>query len=324
MIGGAAAYGGTAISATSAGSYSISPVVGTLVASNYAFSFSDGALTINKATPTLSISNSPQIYTGSTIAATVSGSVAGTVSNVKYDGSSTVPTNAGTYAVTANLVPTDGTNYNSLTDVSAGNFAISKVTPTLSISNSPQTYTGSAIGATVNGSVPGTISNVKYGGSLTVPTNAGTYAVTANLVPTDGTNYNSLTDVSAGNFVINQATQSITFTSTNTVFNTVADYNPGATSATSGINAISYASSNPAVATIVSGNIHVTGVGQTTITASQASSTNYNAANATQTLTVVAYTSITTQPSGYSILATGANPTALTVTAIGTSLRYQG
>src|SRR5512143_1191152 len=63
------------------------------------------------------------------------------------------------------------------------------------------------------------------------------------------------------------------------------NYAPGAT-ASSGL-AVSYASSNPAVATIVSGNVHIVGAGTTTITASQAGNTNYNAApNITQALTV--------------------------------------
>src|SRR5262249_9182562 len=77
---------------------------------------SDSAtLTVNKATPTLSITNSPQAYTGSPIAAIVIGSVAGSVSNVRYPGNtSTPPTNVGTYAVTANFNPTDNTSYNSL------------------------------------------------------------------------------------------------------------------------------------------------------------------------------------------------------------------
>jgi autotransporter-associated beta strand protein len=177
---------------------------------------------ISKVTPTLSISNSTITYTGTEVAATVTGSVAGTVSSVKYDGSDTVPSTAGTYAITADFTPTDGINYNSLTAASAGNFVISKATPTLSISNSPQTYTGSAIASTVTGSVAGTISNVKYGGSATVPTNAGTYAVTANLVPTDGTNYNSLTDVSAGNFVIDKATLTITAGNQSVCYGTAA------------------------------------------------------------------------------------------------------
>jgi hypothetical protein len=51
--------------------------------------------------------------------------VAGTVSNVLYSGSSTVPSAAGTYAITANFTPSNTTDYNTLTNASAGNFVIS-------------------------------------------------------------------------------------------------------------------------------------------------------------------------------------------------------
>jgi hypothetical protein len=79
-------------------------------------------------------------------------------------------------------------------------------TPTLSVTNSPVTYNGSAQAATVTGSVSGTVSSVKYNGSATVATAAGTYAITANFAPTDSTDYSSLTAASAGNFVINNNT----------------------------------------------------------------------------------------------------------------------
>ena len=85
------------------------------------------------------MTNSPVTYNGSAQSATVSGSVAGTVSNVLYSGSSAAPTAAGTYAITANFTPTDTTDYNSLTGASAGNFVINKATPTLSVTNSPVT-----------------------------------------------------------------------------------------------------------------------------------------------------------------------------------------
>jgi hypothetical protein len=66
-----------------------------------------------------------------------------------------------------------------------------------------------------------------------------------------------------------------------------ADYAPGATSATSAVNPITYTSSNTAVAEILSGNIRIIGAGTTIITASQASSANYNAAtDVAQTLNV--------------------------------------
>ncbi len=80
----------------------------------------------------------------------------------------------------------------------------SKTNPTLRVTNSPVTYNGSARSAQVSGSVAGTVSNVLYSGSSTVPSGPGTYAITANFTPTDTTHYNSLTHASAGNFVINQ------------------------------------------------------------------------------------------------------------------------
>ena len=72
------------------------------------------------------------------------------MTNILTGGAAT-QTTAGTYAVTADFVPTDTTNYTTLTGFSAGNFVINKATPTatLAVNNSPQTYTGSAQAATV-------------------------------------------------------------------------------------------------------------------------------------------------------------------------------
>ncbi len=165
--------------------------------------------TVTIGTPTLSISNTP-VYNASSHSATVIASAAGTVSNVLYAGSATAPTNAGSYAITADFAATDNTNWTNLTGASAGTFVISKATPTLSISNSPQTYTGSAQAATVSASVEGTVTNVLYAGSGTAPTNANSYAVTANFAATDNTNYNNLTGASAGSFTISQLALTIT------------------------------------------------------------------------------------------------------------------
>jgi len=182
----------------------------------YIFTYVGGTLTVNKATPTLSVTNSPVTYDGSPHSATVAGSVPGTVSNILTGGSAT-KTNAGTYAVTANFVPTDTANYNSLTSASAGNFIINKATPILSVTNSPVTYDGSPHAATVTASVSGTASNILTGGSAT-QTNAGTHAVTANFVPTDTANYNSLVGASAGNFVINKVTPTLSVTNSPVVY----------------------------------------------------------------------------------------------------------
>lgn len=63
------------------------------------------------------------------------------------------------------------------------------------------------------------------------------------------------------------------------------DFGGGATSLNT-TQPIIYSSNNPAVATIVGGNIHITGAGTATITASQASDGFYPAASVMQTLTV--------------------------------------
>lgn len=78
----------------------------------------------------------------------------------------------------------------------------------------------------------------------------------------------------------------ITFPALTGVAYGVADFAPGATS-TNATTPVLYASSNAAVATIVDGKIHVTGVGTTTITASQPQDeTHFAAENATRDLVV--------------------------------------
>jgi gliding motility-associated-like protein len=80
--------------------------------------------------------------------------------------------------------------------------------------------------------------------------------------------------------------QVITFAPLPTVPYGSADIMPNATSTNNTIG-ITYTSSNKAIATIVAGNIHITGAGTVTITASQAGDLTYGpAAPVTQTLTV--------------------------------------
>ena len=98
---------------------------------------------------------------------------------------------------------------------------------------------------------------------------------------------------SVGAYEDAKMSQSITFPvfATKTYGN--ADFIPGATSNTSSVVPITYTSSIGAVATIVAGQIHLTGAGQTTITASQASNTNYNAASNVQKVLTVSTATLT-------------------------------
>jgi predicted outer membrane repeat protein len=210
---------GGSVSKINAGTYEVTADFTPTDTANYnsLVGASAGDFTISKANPTLSVTNSPILYDGSPHSATVTGSVFGTVSNI-LTGGSVSQTNAGTYAVTADFIPTDTANYNSLTDALAGDFIINKITPTLSVTNSPVTYDGLPHSATVTGSVPGTASNILTGGSV-VKTDVGTYAVTADFTPDDATNYNSLSGAPAGNFIINKATPTLFVTNSPITYN---------------------------------------------------------------------------------------------------------
>jgi len=134
-----------------------------------------------KNTPAVVVANSPVIYQASTQAAVVNGSVAGTVSNVKYDGSATLPTAAGTYAITADFVADDTVNFGSLAAAPAGSFVIQKAVAGISLANLAQTYDGTSKSATATTVPAGLTVALTYDGSGTPPISAGSYTVFANV-----------------------------------------------------------------------------------------------------------------------------------------------
>jgi Galactose oxidase, central domain len=178
------------------------------------------SVTIGKATPTVTIAFSPNsvsfdanphaaiaTVTGVNSALLTGSDGTTTITYLKSGNPSGTPTNAGSYTASASFISSNA-NYNNASSTMDATLTISRATPTatLTVTNSPQNYDNSAKSATVGvtSSVPGTVVNVVTG-AATTQTNAGTYAVTADFVPDDTTNYNSLLGLSAGNFVINKA-----------------------------------------------------------------------------------------------------------------------
>ncbi|MEI8086405.1 MAG: MBG domain-containing protein, partial [Paludibacter sp.] len=255
-------YTASSTQPTTAGTYT---VIATVAADgNYTQASSSAtAFTIGKATPTLSVSNSPATYDGTAKSATATALGGGLVSSITTGGTAT-QTNAGTYTVTADIAAS--TNYNAATGVTASNsFVIDKATPTLTVSNSPVTYDGTAKSATATASGSGVVSNILTGGAAT-QTTAGTYTITANIAAS--TNYNSATGVTASNsFVISKATPTLT------VSNTPVTYDGTGKSATA------TASGSGVVSNISTGGAATqTTAGTYTVTADITASTNYNAA----------------------------------------------
>jgi autotransporter-associated beta strand protein len=185
--------------------------------------------------------------------------------------------NIGNFSDTVTFTNTTSGTGNTTRGVS---LTVNPAVATVNLSNLLQTYDGSPKPIAATTTPPGLANSVTYAGSATVPTNAGTYAVVATITEP---NY---TGTASGNLTISKAAQTINFAALNPVLDNAAPFALTAT-ATSGLT-VSYNSSNPLVASVSGNTVTVVGLGTTTITATQAGDTNYNAATSVpQTLTVV-------------------------------------
>jgi hypothetical protein len=284
------------------------------------------AQTVNKATPTVTLTSNlnPSTYGSSvTFTAVLAGPGAPPSAAVTFlDGTTTLgtvtPSNGtaaysttalkgGSHSITAAFA--GDTNYNAATS-GVLTEAVNKATPTLKVTNSPVTYNGAAQSAAVTGSVAGTVSNVLYGGSATVPSTPATYAITANFTPTDTTDYNTLTGASGGNFVINKATPTIALTSSLNPSALGASVTFTVTLAGSGIapgGAVTFLDGTTTLATVTSSGGVATyattalTAGTHSITASFAGSTYFNPTTSsvlTQTVNAGSSTTYINYPSG--------------------------
>jgi hypothetical protein len=193
---------------------------------------------------------------------------------VTYNGSTTPPTNAGTYTVVATI---DDNFYAAST---TSTFIIEKTPRIINISNLSQSYDGNPKPVTVSTPLIKVNYTVTYNGSTTPPTNAGTYTV---LVTINDLNYKNLPkDLfgdpgSSGLATLIIVPQTLTITSQCPPSKTYGDEDFTIPVNTVSNGAISY-TINSGPATIVNGKIHITGVGTLNVTITQAASGNYSAA----------------------------------------------
>src|SRR5207249_6511525 len=112
VVTGAATFSGTAVGAVNAGTYTITPAVGDLAATNYDFTtFTNGTLTINKVHLTVTADDKSKTYDGAAFTAftaTITGFVNAETSSVltgaaTFSGTAVGAVNAGTYTITPAL-----------------------------------------------------------------------------------------------------------------------------------------------------------------------------------------------------------------------------
>ena len=205
-----------------------------------------------------------------------------------YQGETEVqPMNAGEYKV--KISATDGTNFNAASDLTDENWAFTITPiitePTVELSgNTIYTYTGERITPDVTVTIDGrpltkgTDYTIIYGDNVNAGTNAGSVTVKAK------GNY-GFADV-VKKFTIEKADPKLSFEKPTVT--TSYGTNPANNTLTNkGDGEVTYQSSNNSVATVKeNGEVTVAGVGETTITATAAETTNYKVGTASYTLTV--------------------------------------
>jgi len=235
---------------------------------------------ISKAAATITLGSLTHTFNGLAKAATAVTNPTGVGGvSITYNGSSTLPTAAGSYAVVATL-----SNANYEASDATGTLIINKATATLTLGSLSHTYDGSAKSATVTSNPAVGSVAISYNSSATVPTNAGSYTVVATL--TD----NNYSASATATLTIAKATQAIVVT-------TGAPSTAGVGSSFT-VAATGGGSANAVVITTPAGDgcsdvgptFTVTSVAACQVTYNQAGNTNYLAApQIVQVVTPIGY-----------------------------------
>jgi hypothetical protein len=263
---------------TNAGTYT---VVAT-IADTYFQGTATGTLTIRKANAVVTLNAATATYDGSakSVTATVGGGISGGTWAYTYDGSSTAPSNAGSYATQAIYT---SANYSGS---AMSTLTIAKATTTVSLASLSQVFTGADLEPTVTTGVAGLSYVLTYvagaDGGTEIPMAVGSYLATGTI--TDP-NYSGATSAT---FSVTKASQTVSWTKAPTTLATGEPDQTLYTSSSSGL-AVSVVSSTTTICTVVAGKLHAVAAGACTLSASQLGDSSYNAATAvTASVTIAA------------------------------------
>jgi gliding motility-associated-like protein len=178
---------------------------------NYTFSYVSGTLTITRATPVVTWSDPAAITYGTALSATQLNATASVAGTFTYTPALGTILNAGANQVlTVNFSPSDAANYNPVNGTTV-QISVNKANPIITWANPSAITFGTALSATqlnATANVPGTFTYTPAAGTIL---NAGSNQVlSVNFVPTDNSNYNSITGVTAL-ITVNKATPTVTW-----------------------------------------------------------------------------------------------------------------
>jgi fibronectin type 3 domain-containing protein len=167
----AVTYNGATSAPISAGSYQ---VVASVIDTNYVGGVTN-TLTISKATAVVQFSGLNQIYDGTVKSPAATTVPAGLALSLTYNGARTAPTSAGTYQVIATI---NDPNY---LGASTNTLTVSKATGIVQMAGLNQAYDGNAKYVSITTTPTNLAVSLAYNGSVSVPTNSGTYQVIATI-----------------------------------------------------------------------------------------------------------------------------------------------
>ncbi len=161
------------VTGNTVGTHLIMP--GTYLSNNFNVTYGLGHITVTPAPAQFTIQTNTlqQTYDGTPRAVGVTVVPADVPYTVTYNGSTTPPVNAGSYAV---VVTVNDPNYVGSTSAT---LVVQKANPQLSLAGLAQTYSGTARTVTATTVPAGLAITITYNGSATAPVNAGTYTVVA-------------------------------------------------------------------------------------------------------------------------------------------------
>ena len=311
VLAGTVTYGGISQGAVDAGSYAITP--SGLTSANYAITFADGTLTVNKAALTVTAAAASKTYDGLAYAGgngvTYAGFIAGQGEaylggTLSYGGTSQGAINAGTYAIT----PSGLTAANYDLSFVSGALTVNKAALVATATAAAKTYDGNAYaggnGVTYAGFVNGETASVlggtlSYAGTSQGAVNVGTYVI----APSGKTSANYDISYLNGALTVGKAALTVTATDATKTYDGLT-YSGGAGVSYSGFV-------NSETASVLGGSLAYSGtsqgaknVGSYVLTAEGLTAGNYAITYQSGTLTV--------------------NKAALTVTAAADSKIYDG
>ncbi|HCY16337.1 MAG: hypothetical protein A2Z93_08425 [Curvibacter sp. GWA2_64_110] len=193
-LGGSLAWGSSSQGAVNAGSYTLTP--SGLTSSNYNISYTNGALTVNPATLTITTNAASRTYGSANPAfsGTVTGFVAGQNAanalggSLAFSTSATQSSNVGSYGLTGNGLTANNGNY--VFVQATGNASALTITPaalSVTANNASKTYDGQAYSGGNGVSYSGFVNNedanalggsLAWGSSSQGAVNAGSYTLT--------------------------------------------------------------------------------------------------------------------------------------------------